>query len=312
MYIFEIKKELLVGFSLSILYITYYLVEVVKKPILICREGEFRQFLEENVPLLSEHYWPTPWCVESRLQTVLGSVLRSRLLPPVKYRRQVVRLSDGGQVALDWVESAGPARAVLLVLPGLTGCADADYHGAGAGVHAALAVSSPLDVVKGSECMERAPLNALLSYHMARNLRRTLRAHEPLRAGPCDWRGVERARSVREFDAAFTTKHFGFGSVDAYYAAASLRDKLAAVRVPLLCLCAADDPFQPLGAMPLEEAREAERVALLVTARGGHIGFLEGWWPARAARDQYIARLATQYFAALLARADLLHAAPDC
>uniref|UniRef100_A0A2A4JIK4 Uncharacterized protein n=1 Tax=Heliothis virescens TaxID=7102 RepID=A0A2A4JIK4_HELVI len=173
MYMFEIKKELLVGFSLSILYITYYLVEVVKKPILICREGEFRKFLEENVPLLSEHYWPTPWCVESRLQTVLGSILRSRLLPPVKYRRQVLRLSDGGQVALDWVESAGPARAVLL-------------------------------------------------------------------------------------------------------------------------------------------AREAERVALLVTARGGHIGFLEGWWPARAARDQYIARLATQYFAALLARADLLHAAPDC
>lgn len=30
MYIFELKKELLVGFSLSILYITYYLVEVVK------------------------------------------------------------------------------------------------------------------------------------------------------------------------------------------------------------------------------------------------------------------------------------------
>lgn len=59
----------------------------LQKPILICREGEFRRFLEENVPLLSEHYWPTPWCVESRLQTVLGSVLRSRLLPAVKYRR---------------------------------------------------------------------------------------------------------------------------------------------------------------------------------------------------------------------------------
>ncbi|CAH0694907.1 unnamed protein product [Spodoptera exigua] len=389
MYIFELKKELLVGFSLSILYITYYLVEVVKKPILICREGDFRQFLEENVPLLSEHYWPTPWCVESRLQTVLGSLLRSRLLPPVKYHREVLQLSDGGQVALDWVRyEAEPARAVLLVLPGLTGSADADYvrclaaaasalrahcvvfnnrglgglplttprlycavshsdlaevvrsvrsaagdvpllaagvslgglilghylaeHGERAGVHAALAVSSPLDVEKGSECMERAPLNALLSYHMARNLRRTLRAHERLRAAPCDWSGVERARSVREFDAAFTTQHFGFGSVDAYYRAATLRDKLSAVRVPLLCLCAADDPFQPLGAIPVAEAEAARSVALLVTARGGHIGFLEGWWPARGARDQYIARLAAQYFAGLLRRRELLHAAPDC
>lgn len=34
MYIFELKKELLVGFSLSILYITYYLVEVVKVKII--------------------------------------------------------------------------------------------------------------------------------------------------------------------------------------------------------------------------------------------------------------------------------------
>ncbi|CAH0592083.1 unnamed protein product [Chrysodeixis includens] len=393
MYIFELKKELLVGFSLSILYITYYLVEVVKKPILICREGEFRKFLEENVPLLSEHYWPTPWCVESRLQTVLGSVLRSRLLPPVKYHRQVLRLSDGGQVALDWVvrgAGAGEARAVLLVLPGLTGSAEADYvrslaaaaaalqarcvvfnnrglgglplttprlycavshsdlaeavrcvrascgdvpllavgvslgglilghylaeNGEAAAVHAALVVSSPLDVVKGSECMERAPLNALLSYHMARNLRNTLRAHEPLREGPWDWRVVDRARSVREFDAAFTTKHFGFGSVEAYYRAATLRDKLARVRVPLLCLCAADDPFQPLGAIPVAEAEAAGRgggrVALAVTARGGHIGFLEGWWPARDAPQQYIARLAAQYFAALLAQPALLHAPP--
>lgn len=81
---------------------------------------------------------------------------------------------------------------------------------------------------------------------MARNLRNTLRAHPPLRAGPWDWAAVERSRSVREFDAAFTTKHFGFGSVEAYYRAATLRDKLARVRVPLLCLCAADDPFQPL------------------------------------------------------------------
>lgn len=309
----------------------------------------------------------------------------------------MLRLSDGGQVALDWLaEPSGPPglapRAVLLVLPGLTGSADADYvrclaaaatllrarcvvfnnrglgglplttprlycavshsdlaevvravradsgdvpllaagvslgglilghylaeHGERAAVHAALVVSSPLDVVKGSECMERAPFNALLSYHMARNLRRTLREHEPLREGPWDWRVVDRARSVREFDAAFTTKHFGFGSVDAYYRAATLRDKLGRVRVPLLCLCAADDPFQPLGAIPVAEAEAAGqrggRVALAVTARGGHIGFLEGWWPARRAHEQYIARLAAQYFAALLERAELLHAVPDC
>lgn len=58
-----------------------------QKPILICGEGAFRSFLEESVPLLDELYWPTPWCLESRLQTVIGSVLRTRLLPVVHYRR---------------------------------------------------------------------------------------------------------------------------------------------------------------------------------------------------------------------------------
>ncbi|XP_068626380.1 phospholipase ABHD3 [Battus philenor] len=381
-YFWEVKKEVLVCASLSVLYLTYYLVEAVKKPILICRKGEFRQLLEERVPILSEYYWPTPWCVESRLQTVLGSVLRSLLLPPLRFRREVLQLSDGGQVALDWLEreGEGEARAVLLVLPGLNGDASAEYvrclagaarrlraalvvfnnRGQGglplstprlysavshedvaevvaavaargapvvaAGVSlgglllgrylaecgeraqlvAALVVSSPLDVEKGSQCMERWGLNAALSWHMARRLRGTVRARLPA----CEAR-VRGCRSLRAFDAAFTAPHFGFASPDAYYRAASLRARLLAVRRPLLCLCAADDPFQPLDALPLREAACCERVALCVTARGGHIGFLEGWWPARAAHQQYVARLAHQYFAALLPPDEAPAADPD-
>ncbi|XP_053621734.1 phospholipase ABHD3 [Plodia interpunctella] len=383
MYIFELKKEVLLGLSLSVLYITYYLVEAVKKPLLVCREGPFRQFLEESVPLLSEHYWPTPWCVESRMQTVLGSILRSRLLPPVQYRREVLKLSDGGQVALDWVElAAGGARPVLLVLPGLTGGSQADYvrclvaaaralqahvvvflnrglgglplttprlycavshadlaevveavrarhagpllacgvslgglilgqylaaHSHRAPLAAALIVSSPLDVERSAECIEKPPLNALLSYHMARNLRNTVRAHAALQGSAADWAAVAACRTVREFDRAFTTKHFGFHSVDEYYRQATLRDKLHQVAVPLLCLCAADDPMQPFDVIPMREACASAHVALAVTARGGHIGFLEGWWPAGPAHAQYIARLAQQYFRALLLRPDLLH-----
>ncbi|XP_014358559.2 phospholipase ABHD3 [Papilio machaon] len=374
-YILEIKKELLVCVSLSVLYFTYYLVEVVKKPILICRKGEFRELLEQNVPILKEYYWPTPWCVESRLQTVIGSLLRSLLLPPLQFRREVLKLSDGGQVALDWLEEgeAGEAgrecRAVLLVLPGLTGGAQADYvrclaaaarrlraalvvfnnrglgglplttprlysavshedvgeavsavrargvpvlaagvslgglqlgrylaeQGASAPLHAALIVSSPLDVVKGSQCMERGGLNAALSWHMARQLRGTVRARLPAQE-----ERVRGCRSVRAFDAAFTAPHFGFASPEEYYRAASLAPRLARVARPLLCLCAADDPFQPLDALPVREAASSSCVALCVTARGGHIGFLEGWWPARAAHTQYVARVAEQYFAALL------------
>lgn len=225
----------------------------------------------------------------------------------------------------------GPLLAAGVSLGGLILARYLARQGDKARLQAALVVSSPLDVEAGAACIERPPLNALLSWHMARSLRRTVGAHGALRGAgvACDWRGVAESRSVRQFDAAFTARHFGFDTVDAYYRAATLRGKLHRVRAPLLCLCAADDPFQPEhGESPrrgserplvqlspvavlADVAREVEagdgRVALWVTARGGHIGFLEGWWPARDAPSQYLARLTHQYFAALLARPQLLH-----
>lgn len=102
---------------------------MLQRPRLVCSAGHLRAALEADVEMLREPYWPTPWCVEARLQTVLGSLLRSHCLPRLVFRREVLRLSDGGQVALDWLGEAGraPGRPVLLLLPGLTGGPHADY-----------------------------------------------------------------------------------------------------------------------------------------------------------------------------------------
>lgn len=53
------------------------------------------------------------------------------------------------------------------------------------------------------------------------------------------------SNTLREFDSAFTAKHFGYKNVNEYYANATLHKKLHFIHVPLLCLTAADDPFQP-------------------------------------------------------------------
>lgn len=52
--------------------------------------------------------------------------------------------------------------------------------------------------------------------------------------------------------------------------------------------------FTPTIAIPTRAAEKSSHVAIVVTARGGHIGFMEGVWPKTG--DEYMARLFTQYF----------------
>lgn len=53
-----------------------------------------------------------------------------------------------------------------------------------------------------------------------------------------------------------------------------------------------------LIAIPTEAAEKSSHVAILVTPRGGHVGFMEGWWPKTD--DEYMARFFTQFFRSTL------------
>lgn len=99
-----------------------------QRPILAVNEGPFKRYLLKNVPMLQMKFWPTFWCVESRAQTIFASVLRQNVLPPLEYRRDLLTLNDGGEIALDWMEhNCEPESPVIFILPGLTGASQSEY-----------------------------------------------------------------------------------------------------------------------------------------------------------------------------------------
>lgn len=356
-------------------YVTYYLIEVVKRPILAASNGPFKTFLLRNIPTLELKFYPTFWCVESRAQTVFASILRAQIHPRIDYRREVLTLKDGGQVALDWLESGCDEDApIIIILPGLTGESQAEYikclviaanrigiravvfnnrglggvdlttprlycaancddlsevvkHVKATNPHVRLGatgismgglvlgnylaehseeakkiltackiISVPWDVHKGTTNIEKPYLNSFLGRHLTNNLCSTVSKYDVFKSG-YDMDKILQSKTIKEFDSHFTSKHFGFKDVNHYYEAATLHDKLHKICVPLLCLNAADDPFQPLDAIPTKAAQKSSHVAIVITARGGHIGFLDGWWPSK---DQYMGRLFSQFFAVAL------------
>lgn len=99
-----------------------------QRPILAVSDGEFKKYLEKNVPTLENKFWPTFWCFESRAQTILASIFRGKVLPIIDYDREVLTLGDGGEVALDWFAFGCEENSpVIIILPGLAGASQAEY-----------------------------------------------------------------------------------------------------------------------------------------------------------------------------------------
>lgn len=107
-------------------------------------------------------------------------------------------------------------------------------------------ISVPWNVKAGCASIEKPYLNSLLGQHLARSLCTTLGRCEIFADSEYDMAKIMQSKTIKEFDANFTSKHFGFDNVEHYYSVAPLHDKLHRISVPCLCLSAADDPFQPM------------------------------------------------------------------
>lgn len=166
------------------------------------------------------------------------------------------------------------------------------------GLVGVMAVSVPWNCMESCVSLEQ-PINSFLfNKHLTRNLvnmlQRNLEVFERhLGNLPFDIHHALKARTIREFDQRFTSPAFGYRDYEEYYDAVTLHKKpLHNIKVPVLCLNAADDPFSPLHAIPVESVAQNPLVSMVLTSYGGHIGFLEG---TRIDKSNYMERLFVEF-----------------
>lgn len=108
-------------------------------------------------------------------------------------------------------------------------------------------ISVPWDVQVAMSSIEKPFVNNMLGKHLASRMCQILTQYEILNKSrhDIDFDTILKSKTIREVDSNFTSKHFDYIDVDDYYSDATLHNKLHKISVPLLCLSAADDPFQP-------------------------------------------------------------------
>jgi uncharacterized protein len=182
--------------------------------------------------------------------------LRQRSLQPLK----VVGISLGGNALLRWAEEAGESAAAV--------------------ASAVVAVSSPIDLTASGEAIGRGFNRLVYTRMFLSTMKPRALAKWQQHPGLFDRERVAAARTLYEFDNAFTAPLHGFRDTPDYWSRASAKPHLARIRIPALVLNARNDPFVPGHSLPGPH-EVGRHVTLWQPPHGGHVGFPQGRFPGR-------------------------------
>ncbi|XP_050424495.1 phospholipase ABHD3-like isoform X2 [Adelges cooleyi] len=360
----------------------YYLTSVVEEPKLHCKEGNFKSFLYQHVTLTKTKIWPLVLGFEPRMNTMFAFFIRHLFVPSVKYDRELLNLTDGGQVALDFLEPNENSKngdVTILVLPGFghssrTGYARAaslalqksgfrvvvfNYRGIGGvklktpksysgsniedlieviirvklkypktvlgglgismggtllgnymcsnyqhtqnHLSAAMLVSVAWNAKSTVSSSSKNIMNRMIDWFFTRCIIKYIKKNSKVLNGPnqkWNYNEVIKSKNGDELMRNYIIKMFDHDTVEAFYDSVSLHDKIDHFNIPCLCLSAADDPLSLKPDVPVELASTTENVAILLTTKGGHIGFFDNF-SLFSENNEFMIRLIMQYFEAI-------------
>lgn len=199
---------------------------------------------------------------------------------------------SGDHEEIDWIlrrmKSREPQRPLLAVGISLGGNALLRWaaeqgHAAAQVVQAVAAVSSPIDLGAAGRAIDQGFNRRVYARMFLRSMQPKARAKWRQFPGLFDLDAVLHARTLYDFDNAFTAPLHGFRDTQHYWEAASAKPRLNSIRVPALVLNAQNDPFVPIASLPAAAEWVGGPVAVQQPAQGGHAGFV-------AARHAYDVR----------------------
>jgi predicted alpha/beta-fold hydrolase len=158
-------------------------------------------------------------------------------------------------------------------------------------LRAVCAVSPTMDLALCVQALEERQ-NAIYQWHFVRNLKRRMRRKAAAWPGRWSLDALNRIKTIREFDDAYTAPFHGFRDAADYYHRASAMRVIDRIGIPALIVTAADDPFVPPGPFKDRGVASNPNITLKLTPHGGHCGFVEeardgydGYWAERQIVD---------------------------
>lgn len=140
------------------------------------------------------------------------------------------------------------------------------------------AISTPIDL---ATCVRHVDGQAprLYGRRFLKRLRSRIQRKSKLNPHAYNAEGLNRLKTIWEFDDRVTARLFGFGTAANYYATQSAAGFLDKIRVPALVISAKDDPLVPFEIYDHPAFHSNPALTLISPAHGGHLGFLSRWKP---------------------------------
>lgn len=167
-------------------------------------------------------------------------------------------VSLGGNALLRWAEEAGASARQT--------------------VQAVCAVCSPIDLTASGHAIGQGLNRQIYTRMFLRSMKPRALQKWAQYPGLFDREALLAAQDLYDFDNVFTAPLHGFRNTDDYWARASAKPHLAAIRLPALVLNARNDPFVPSASLPTQ-APAGDWVTLWQPQGGGHVGFPQGAFP---------------------------------